>query len=253
MSLAPGARSGAPPARGRARAPGAARPRAPRRRPARGRRGGDPRAVGLPALRPVRRRRRAARPPRRQASSSDPLFLAVVDARPGGRRASSPTCGSSPSTAASRSATSGSAPPLQRTPAATETIYLLARHAFDDLGNRRLEWKCDAANARSRRAAERFGFTFEGVFRQHMIVKGRNRDTAWFSILDSRVAGGAGGVRGLAGAGELRRRGPSAQAAEERAQFVDEQRGLLERREVTAAVELVLVAQVAQAVLEPAP
>jgi RimJ/RimL family protein N-acetyltransferase len=74
---------------------------------------------------------------------------------------------------------------LQRTPGATETIYLLARHAFDDLGNRRLEWKCDAANDRSRAAAERFGFRFEGVFRQHMIVKGRNRDTAWFSILDS--------------------------------------------------------------------
>jgi RimJ/RimL family protein N-acetyltransferase len=74
--------------------------------------------------------------------------------------------------------------PIQRTPHATETVYLLARHAFDDLGYRRLEWKCDAANARSRRAAERFGFTFEGVFRQHMIVKGRNRDTAWFSILD---------------------------------------------------------------------
>jgi RimJ/RimL family protein N-acetyltransferase len=73
---------------------------------------------------------------------------------------------------------------LQRTPAATEAIYLLAREAFDGLGNRRLEWKCDAANARSRRAAERFGFTFEGVFRQHMIVKGRNRDTAWYSIVD---------------------------------------------------------------------
>ena len=73
---------------------------------------------------------------------------------------------------------------LQRTAAATEAIYLLARHAFDDLGNRRLEWKCDAANARSRRAAERFGFTFEGVFRQHMIIKGRNRDTAWFALLD---------------------------------------------------------------------
>jgi RimJ/RimL family protein N-acetyltransferase len=74
--------------------------------------------------------------------------------------------------------------PLQRTAAATETIYLLARHAFDDLGNRRFEWKCDAANARSRRAAERFGFTFEGVFRQHQIVKGRNRDTAWYAMLD---------------------------------------------------------------------
>jgi RimJ/RimL family protein N-acetyltransferase len=75
-------------------------------------------------------------------------------------------------------------PALQRTPAATEAIYLMAREAFDGLGNRRLEWKCDADNARSRRAAERFGFTFEGVFRQHMIVKGRNRDTAWYAILD---------------------------------------------------------------------
>jgi RimJ/RimL family protein N-acetyltransferase len=74
--------------------------------------------------------------------------------------------------------------PLQRTPAATEAIFLLARHAFDDLGYRRLEWKCDAANARSRRAAERFGFAFEGVFRKHMIVKGRNRDTAWYAIVD---------------------------------------------------------------------
>jgi RimJ/RimL family protein N-acetyltransferase len=75
-------------------------------------------------------------------------------------------------------------PALQRTPAATEVVYLLARHAFDELGHRRLEWKCDAANARSQAAARRFGFTFEGTFRQHMIVKGRNRDTAWFSIVD---------------------------------------------------------------------
>src|SRR4051794_27495872 len=74
--------------------------------------------------------------------------------------------------------------PLQRTAAATEAIFLLVRHAFDDLGYRRLEWKCDAANARSRRAAERFGFASEGVFRKHMIVKGRNRDTAWYAIVD---------------------------------------------------------------------
>jgi RimJ/RimL family protein N-acetyltransferase len=73
---------------------------------------------------------------------------------------------------------------LQRTPAATETIHLLARHAFDDLGHRRFEWKCDAANDRSQAAARRFGFTYEGTFRQHMIVKGRNRDTAWFAMLD---------------------------------------------------------------------
>jgi RimJ/RimL family protein N-acetyltransferase len=72
--------------------------------------------------------------------------------------------------------------PLQRTTAATEAIFLLARHAFDDLGYRRLEWKCNALNAASRRAAERFGFAFEGVFRNHQVVKGRNRDTAWYAI-----------------------------------------------------------------------
>ena len=75
-------------------------------------------------------------------------------------------------------------PQLQRTTAATEVIYLLARHAFDDLGYRRLEWKCDALNAASRRAALRYGFQFEGVFRKHMVVKGRNRDTAWYAITD---------------------------------------------------------------------
>jgi RimJ/RimL family protein N-acetyltransferase len=76
--------------------------------------------------------------------------------------------------------------PLQRTAAATEAIYLLARHAFDDLGYRRLEWKCDSLNAPSRRAAERFGFVFEGVFEQHLVYKGRNRDTAWYAITDKR-------------------------------------------------------------------
>ncbi len=76
-------------------------------------------------------------------------------------------------------------PVLQRTPLATEAQYLLARYVFETLGYRRYEWKCNALNAPSRRAAERFGFTFEGVFRQHLIVKGRNRDTAWFSMLDS--------------------------------------------------------------------
>jgi RimJ/RimL family protein N-acetyltransferase len=76
------------------------------------------------------------------------------------------------------------APALQRTPLATETQYLLARYAFETLGYRRYEWKCNALNAASRRAAARFGFTFEGIFRQHMIVKGRSRDTAWFAMLD---------------------------------------------------------------------
>ncbi|MDX5371922.1 MAG: GNAT family N-acetyltransferase [Pseudomonadaceae bacterium] len=73
---------------------------------------------------------------------------------------------------------------LQRTPGASEAVYLLARQAFDDLGYRRLEWKCNARNSRSLRAAERFGFVYEGLFRQHMVVKGENRDSAWFAILD---------------------------------------------------------------------
>jgi RimJ/RimL family protein N-acetyltransferase len=76
-------------------------------------------------------------------------------------------------------------PGLKRTTAATEAIFLLIRHAFDDLGYRRFEWKCNALNAPSRAAAARFGFTYEGTFRQNVVVKGRNRDTAWFSIIDS--------------------------------------------------------------------
>ncbi|GFM88688.1 N-acetyltransferase [Pseudomonas cichorii] len=73
---------------------------------------------------------------------------------------------------------------MQRTPKGTEAIYLLAREAFA-LGNRRLEWKCNANNARSRRAADRFGFSYEGLFRQHMVTKDVNRDTAWYSIIDN--------------------------------------------------------------------
>ena len=76
-------------------------------------------------------------------------------------------------------------PELQQTREATEAIYLMMRYCFDDLGVRRLEWKCDSLNAPSRKAADRFGFTFEGIFRQHYIIKGRNRDTAWFAMLDT--------------------------------------------------------------------
>lgn len=73
---------------------------------------------------------------------------------------------------------------LQRTTAATEAMYLMMRHVLTDLGYRRYEWKCDSANAPSRRAAARLGFTYEGTFRQALVYKGRNRDTDWFSILD---------------------------------------------------------------------
>lgn len=74
--------------------------------------------------------------------------------------------------------------PVAQKPAATEALFLFARHAFDDLGYRRFEWKCNDENEPSKRAALRFGFSFEGAFRQHLIVKGRNRDTAWFSMID---------------------------------------------------------------------
>jgi RimJ/RimL family protein N-acetyltransferase len=80
-------------------------------------------------------------------------------------------------------------PMLQRSRAATEAMYLMASHIFDRLGYRRYEWKCNAENAASRRAAQRLGFTFEGIFRQHMVTKGRNRDTAWFSMLDEEWPG----------------------------------------------------------------
>ena len=76
------------------------------------------------------------------------------------------------------------APPLQRTPASTEAMYLMMKRAFDELGYRRYEWKCDALNAPSRAAALRLGFRFEGIFRQATVYKKRNRDTAWYSIID---------------------------------------------------------------------
>ena len=74
---------------------------------------------------------------------------------------------------------------LQRTRAATEAIHLLMRYAFDELGYRRFEWKCDSLNEPSRRAAARLGFQYEGRFRHHMVTKGRNRDTDWFSVTDA--------------------------------------------------------------------
>lgn len=76
-------------------------------------------------------------------------------------------------------------PSLQRTRAATEAMYALAKYVFEELGYRRYEWKCDNFNTPSQRAARRLGFSFEGVFRQHMIYKNRTRDTAWFSMIDS--------------------------------------------------------------------
>jgi RimJ/RimL family protein N-acetyltransferase len=118
------------------------------------------------------------------AAAGDPLLFAIVDRATGRAAGAAAYLRMAPAHGVIEIGHIWFGASLQRTPAATEAIFLLARHAFDDLGHRRLEWKCDARNARSRRAAERFGFTFEGVFRQHMIVKGVNRDTAWYAVLD---------------------------------------------------------------------
>ncbi|TIO92038.1 MAG: GNAT family N-acetyltransferase, partial [Mesorhizobium sp.] len=75
-------------------------------------------------------------------------------------------------------------PLISRRPQATEAQFLFTKYAFDELGYRRYEWKCNNRNEPSKRAAERFGFKFEGIFRQHLVVKGENRDTAWYSIID---------------------------------------------------------------------
>lgn len=118
------------------------------------------------------------------AAGEDPLFFAVIDkatGRIGGRQTFMRI---EPAHGVIEIGNILWNPPVAGTPAATEALYLFARHAFDDLGYRRFEWKCNAENEPSRRAALRFGFTFEGVFRNHLIVKGRNRDTSWFAMID---------------------------------------------------------------------
>ncbi len=115
----------------------------------------------------------------------DPMFFAVVDratGRAGGRQA---LMRITPEHGVIEIGNVLWGPAISRTRVATEAQYLFARHVFRDLAYRRYEWKCDALNAPSRAAALRFGFRFEGVFRQHMVIKGRNRDTAWFAITDA--------------------------------------------------------------------
>jgi len=119
-----------------------------------------------------------------RAASADPLFFAIVDMATMVAQGMASYMRIVPEHGVIEIGHIWFAPALQRTRQATEAIFLLASNAFDALGYRRLEWKCDALNERSRRAAERLGFTYEGTFRQHMVVKDRNRDTAWFSITD---------------------------------------------------------------------
>ncbi len=117
-------------------------------------------------------------------ASSDPLFFAVIDKASGkvaGRQTLmriEPACG------VIEIGNIYWGPLIARKPAATEAQFLFAQYAFDELGYRRYEWKCNNNNEPSKRAAERFGFSFEGIFRQHLVVKSENRDTAWYSIID---------------------------------------------------------------------
>jgi RimJ/RimL family protein N-acetyltransferase len=117
------------------------------------------------------------------AESDDPLFFAVVDRKAGAQGVVSFTA-LRPGHGVIELGNIFFAAPLQRQRGATEAIFLMLRHAFDKLGYRRIEWKCDARNHRSRRAALRFGFRLEAIFRQHMVVKRQSRDTAWFAMLD---------------------------------------------------------------------
>ncbi len=114
----------------------------------------------------------------------DPLFHAVVEHESGRALGVASYLRMEPETGVIEVGHINYAPPLQRTAAATEAMFLKMARVFEGLGTRRYEWKCDALNEASRRAAERLGFFFEGVFRQATMYKGRNRDTAWYAITD---------------------------------------------------------------------
>jgi len=121
----------------------------------------------------------------RKSESADPFFFALADRASGRARGHAALMRIDAPNRVIEVGNIMVGPALQKSRAATEAQFLLARYVFDELGYRRYEWKCNDLNAPSKRAAARFGFTYEGLFRQHMIVKGRNRDTAWFSMLDT--------------------------------------------------------------------
>jgi RimJ/RimL family protein N-acetyltransferase len=118
------------------------------------------------------------------ARSEDPLYYALVDRATGKATGVASYLRIQPEHGVIEIGNILYSPLLQRTPAATEAMYLFMYRVFDELGYRRYEWKCDSLNAGSRKAAERLGFQYDGLFRQAIVYKGRNRDTAWYSILD---------------------------------------------------------------------
>lgn len=119
-----------------------------------------------------------------RAAQDDPLFFAIVEPDSGRALGVGTLMSIVPHHGTIEIGHLWFSPGLRQTPAATEALVLLLRHAMDELGYRRIEWKCNAANIASRRAASRLGYRFEGIFYNHQVVKGHNRDTAWFSILD---------------------------------------------------------------------
>jgi RimJ/RimL family protein N-acetyltransferase len=121
---------------------------------------------------------------RQKAASEDPLFHAVIDKATGVAGGRQTFMRIAPEHGVIEIGNILWGPAIARTRVATEALFLAARYVFEDLGYRRFEWKCNDLNAPSKAAARRFGFTFEGVFHQHMWVKGANRDTAWFAMLD---------------------------------------------------------------------
>ncbi len=121
----------------------------------------------------------------RAASEPDRMHHAIVDLATGRAVGTAALMRADPANGTIEVGYITYSPRLKRTRAGTEAMFLLMRRAFDELGYRRYEWKCDSLNAASRAAAERFGFRFEGVFRQAVVYKGRNRDTAWLSVIDS--------------------------------------------------------------------
>lgn len=122
---------------------------------------------------------------RRVQDGADPLFFTVINRQTGRRVGMISIMRITPAHGVAELGHIWYGLAAQRTPVNTESVFLLLRHLFDELGYRRVEWKCNAQNARSRAAALRLGFQFEGIFRQHMVVKGLNRDTAWFAMLDT--------------------------------------------------------------------
>jgi RimJ/RimL family protein N-acetyltransferase len=121
---------------------------------------------------------------RKEAVKSDPLHHAIIDSHSGKPIGTAALMRIDPVNGVIEIGHLVYSPRLKRTRAGTEAMYLFMSRAFDELGYRRYEWKCDSLNGPSRRAAERYGFRYEGIFRQAVVYKGRSRDTAWFSITD---------------------------------------------------------------------